>query len=142
MDDISYTIDKNQLDIDFIHDFLCHKSYWANGLPLDILKIAIENSLCFGVFNHNKQIGFARVVTDFTSFGYLCDLFIDESYRNQGIASKFMHYILDNDTVKQLKRFNLVTTDAHELYQKVGFTLLKNPERHMEIVKMPAWQTN
>ncbi len=140
MNNISYSTDKNKLNLQFIHDFLCNKSYWAQGLPFATLKTAIDNSVCFGVFIEDTQIGFARLVTDRVSFGYLCDVFIDEEYRNQGIASKFMCYILENEIVKQLKRLNLVTTDAHELYKKVGFSLLKYPERHMEILNTPSWQ--
>ncbi len=126
--------DKSLLDTEVIHSFLSG-SYWAKGRPLSIIKKSIENSLCFGVYLDNKQIGFARVVTDYATFAYIADVFILKEHRGKGISKKLVSAILDNPDLKTIRRWMLATKDAHNLYSKFGFRLLKNPERFMEIVK-------
>jgi GNAT superfamily N-acetyltransferase len=117
-----------------IYDFLS-QSYWAAGRPFTIVKKAIENSLCFGIYCNKKQIGFARVVTDYSTFAYLADVFILEEYRGKGYSKKLLKTIVEYPELQSIKRWILATNDAHNLYAKFGFKSLKNPEKFMEIVK-------
>ena len=134
---------KQELDLNYIHDYLTNKLYWAVGIAFDTVKTAIENSLCFGVYTkQGQQIGFARFVTDYAYFAYLCDVFIDENYRNNGIATYFMQYIMQDERIIPLKRIILVTKDAHGLYEKVGFSNLELPERYMEITRPKNYKNN
>ena len=129
--DIVISTDKAQLDIDYIHDFLA-TSYWAEGIPKHAVEKSIQNSFCFGIFEARKQIGFARVITDFTTFAYLADVFIDENQRGKGLAKKLVHEIMTHEKLKGLKRWHLVTADAQSLYSQYGFTVPQDPSRHME----------
>jgi GNAT superfamily N-acetyltransferase len=126
--------DKTLLDVRMIYDFLS-QSYWAAGRPFTIVKKAIENSLCFGIYCNKKQIGFARVVTDYSTFAYLADVFILEEYRGKGYSKKLLKTIVEYPELQSIKRWILATNDAHNLYAKFGFKSLKNPEKFMEIVK-------
>lgn len=129
-----YRISFNKADMDFsiIHSFLS-SSYWAKGIPKEILQTAIENSLCFGVFtNSGNQVGFARVVTDFATFGYLADVFILESHRGKGLSEWLMKVIFAHPNLQNFRRFTLATRDAHGLYRKFGFKELAHPETFME----------
>ena len=131
--DIQISTDKSMLNIDVIYGFLS-ESYWAKGRPLEVIKKSIENSLCFGVYLDNKQIGFARVVTDYSTFAWIADVFIMEKHRGRGYSKRLLQNILSFPELKNLKRWILATKDAHALYNKFGFQQLKNPERFMEIV--------
>jgi GNAT superfamily N-acetyltransferase len=126
--------DKTLLDVRMIYNFLS-QSYWAAGRPFTIVKKAIENSLCFGIYCNKKQIGFARVVTDYSTFAYLADVFILEEYRGKGYSKKLLKTIVEYPELQSIKRWILATNDAHNLYAKFGFKSLKNPEKFMEIVK-------
>ena len=130
-----YTIstDKTLLDIDMIHDYLINESYWAKGIPYEKVKRAIENSICYGVYYHNKQIGFARVITDKATFAYLADVFILTPYRGQGLSKWLVQTILNNDDLEGLRRWVLATLDAHGLYKQFGFAGLEKPDRWMNI---------
>ncbi len=132
-EDIEISTDKSRLDIDIIYGFLS-ESYWAKGRPLKVIEKSIENSLCFGVYLNSRQIGFARVVTDYATFAWLADVFIIENHRGNGYSKKLLEAILLHPEMKNLKRWLLATKDAHTLYNKFGFRQLKNPERFMEIV--------
>ena len=132
-DNIEISTDKSLLDFDVIYGFLS-ESYWAKGRPLEIIKKSIENSLCFGVYLKGKQIGFARVVTDYATFAWIADVFIVENHRGNGYSKKLLESILLHPEMKNMKRWILATKDAHTLYNKFGFRQLKNPERFMEIV--------
>lgn len=123
--------DPARLDVELIHRFLT-ASYWAEGIPKDLVVRSIENSLCFGVFAGTQQVGFARVITDFSTFAYLADVFIVESLRGLGLAKFLMECILKHPELQGLRRWSLATLDAHELYAKFGFTPLRRPERFME----------
>lgn len=127
-----FTTDRNKMDIDGIHDFLCHQSYWATGILLKTVRTSIENSWCFGVFEGNKQVGFARLVTDYATFGYLADVFVIESHRGKGLSKQLMEFIMATNTVKGLRRLMLATRDAHGLYEKFGFEPVREPERLMQ----------
>jgi GNAT superfamily N-acetyltransferase len=108
------------------------QSYWAEGIPIEIVKRSIENSLCFGVYKTSQQIGFARLVTDYATFAYLADVFILESFRGQGLSKWLMETIVSHPDLQGLRRWMLATRDAHELYRKYGFTAIASPERWME----------
>lgn len=125
--------DKNRLDVAFITAFISN-SYWAKGRSIEAMQTCIDNSLCFGVFLQNKQIGFARVVTDFGQFAYIMDLFIDEKHRGKGYSKELIKRILEFDALKNVKVWRLATSDAHDLYKKFGFKALAKPENLMELI--------
>jgi GNAT superfamily N-acetyltransferase len=131
-DDFSISTDKQKLAVDKIHSFLS-KSYWAENIPLDVVQRSINGSLCFGVYRQEKQIGFARVITDEATFAYLCDVYIEEAYRGKGLAKWLMETILAYPTLQGLRRFMLATRDAHGLYKQVGFGELTFTNRWMQI---------
>jgi GNAT superfamily N-acetyltransferase len=131
MNTITITTDKNQLDINLIHAFISN-TYWAKGRSLEQVQTCIDNSLNFGIYLNNQQIGYARVVTDYVAFAYLLDVFIIEQYQKQGYSTQLMEFILNLPELKSIKVWRLATTDAHYLYQKFGFTALKSPEKMME----------
>lgn len=130
---ITISTDKNKLDIPLIHEFLNKESYWAKGISMPIVERSISNSLCFGIFDNNAQIGFARLITDYTTFAYLADVFILPDYRGKGIAKELMNFITTYPELQELRRWVLATVDAHGLYEQFGFTALSHPERFMEI---------
>ncbi len=131
-----YTIsaDRNLLDIAIIHGFL-QTTYWSKDIPLEIVERAIANSLCFGVYRNNQQVGFARVVSDYATFAYLADVFILEEHRGQELSKRLMQTIMSHPDLQGLRRWMLATRDAHELYKKFGFEALKNPDSLMEITR-------
>ena len=123
--------DKHLLDLLAIHSFLT-RSYWAEGIPFETVKKSIEHSLNFGVYKEGKQVGFARVITDYATYAYIGDVYILEDYRGQGLSKWLMQVITDHPELQGLRRWTLITRDAHELYRKTGFTEPQNPERYME----------
>jgi GNAT superfamily N-acetyltransferase len=125
--------DKSRLDIPMIHQFLTSESYWARGIPLETVERSIRNSVVFGIYDKEKQIGFARVITDKATFAYLADVFIVPEYRGLGLARKLMDEILSCPELIGLRRWLLATADAHGLYRQIGFSGLGKPERFMEI---------
>ncbi len=132
--------DPGKLDLYAIHEFLSKESYWAKGIPKEIMVRAIENSLCFGVYKNSKQIGFARIITDHATFAYLCDVYILETHRGKGLAKWLMSALMAHPSIQELRRFNLVTRDAHRLYSQFGFTALNNPDGYMELVRRGIYQ--
>jgi GNAT superfamily N-acetyltransferase len=125
--------DKSRLDIDLIHNFLSTESYWAKNIPRDVLERSIENALCFGAYDGNEQIGFARVITDYAVFAYVGDVFVLPAHRGRGVSKLIMQAIRDHPDLQRLRRWHLLTRDAHALYRQFGFRELENPARHMEI---------
>ncbi|MGD0120631.1 MAG: GNAT family N-acetyltransferase [Candidatus Binatus sp.] len=126
--------DRSQLDVDLIHAFLA-RSYWAAGIPRATVVRAIENSLCFGVYDGAEQVGFARVISDFATFAYIADVFILEPYRERGLGKELMASIMAHPDLQGLRRWSLGTRDAHGLYAQFGFTPVDNPSPiMMEIV--------
>lgn len=117
--DYRVSTDKTLLDIDKICEFL-NKSYWANDRPREVVEKSIGNSICFGVFHDDKQVGFARAITDFATFYWICDVFIDETHRGRGLGKKLVQCIVEADELKDLKGA-LATMDAHGLYEQFGF---------------------
>ena len=129
-----YTISTNnaRLDLPLIHDFISNQSYWGQGRKLETVQRSIDNSLNFGLYKSNQQIGFARVVTDFATFAWVADVFVLEAHRGQGLAKWLMESILSHPELQQFRRWVLATKDAHKLYRQLGFRELKRPERWME----------
>jgi GNAT superfamily N-acetyltransferase len=131
--------DSSRLDLDAIHDFLSH-AYWCEGISKQLVERAIAHSLCFGVYDNQKQIGFARVVTDRTTFGYLCDVYILEDYRGRGLAKWLMECVMVHPDLQGLRRTMLATKDAHKLYATLGFAAPKLPDRLMEILQKDIYK--
>lgn len=129
----SISTDKDKLDIDYVHQFLS-KSYWAEEIPLAIVQRSVQFSMCFGVYDGIKQVGFARVVTDYATFGYLADVFIDEQYRGLGLSKWLMEIIMGHPQLQGFRSWQLATRDAHGLYARHGFKVPENPERIMRKV--------
>jgi N-acetylglutamate synthase-like GNAT family acetyltransferase len=130
-----FTISTNpdRLDIDVMHDYLANRSYWARGIPRQLLEKSNRNSLCFGVYRGEQQVGFARVISDYATFAYIEDVFILEDHQGQGLGKWLMACIRDHPDLQDLRRWMLLTRDAHGLYAQYGFQPLSRPERHMEI---------
>jgi GNAT superfamily N-acetyltransferase len=126
--------DHARLDITAVHAYLS-RSYWAEGISLETVARSISNSLCFGLFDRSRQIGFARVITDNATFAYLCDVYVLEDYRGQGLGKWLMKSVCAHPDLQGLRRFILVTRDAHGLYAQFSFTPLGDPSRYMEIVR-------
>jgi GNAT superfamily N-acetyltransferase len=128
------TTDPQKLDLDAIHSYLS-RSFWAEGIPKDTVARSLANSLCFGLFDGASQIGLARVVTDRATYAYLCDVYVLESHRRHGLGKWLIESVMAHPDLQGLRRFQLVTRDAHGLYSRHGFAALAHPERHMEIFK-------
>lgn len=127
-----FSNNKRLLQTRRIHAFLSQESYWSKNIPLTTVKAAIRGSECFAVYHKGKQIGFARVITDYATFGYLADVYIEQDYRGLGLSHRLMDFILAYPGFKKLRRFMLATRDAHSLYRQHGFELLAEPGRFME----------
>lgn len=130
----SISTDPARLDVDAIVDMLT-RAYWAVGRPREKTERALQNSLVFGVYDGVRQIGLARVITDTSIFAYLCDVFIHEEYRGQGLGKWLMQTILEHPDLVDIRRWLLVTSDAHGLYRQFGFSSLEDPERWMQIFR-------
>lgn len=131
--------DKDKLNQELIWDFLSNRSYWARGCSRKTVEKSIQNSLCFGVYLPNyDQVGFARVVTDDATFGWIMDVFILDDFRGQGLAKLLLREIMAHPQLTFLRRMGLNTRDAQNLYRKFGFTEVANPENIMEILKKPG----
>ncbi len=124
--------DPSLLDVAAIHDFLSHCD-WAEGIPKKLVERSISGSLCFGLYDGRTQIGFARVITDYATFAYLADVYVLEQYRGQGLGTWMVDCIMAHPDLQGLRRWCLLTRDAHGLYRKFGFTNAKDPGRYMEI---------
>jgi GNAT superfamily N-acetyltransferase len=124
--------DRSRVDLDVVHGYLV-RSYWSAGIPRYIVERAVENSMCFGVYEEasGKQVGFARVVTDRATFAWLADVFVLEEYRGRGLSKLLMSTIMDHPDLQLLRRFALATKDAHGLYAQFGFTPIDHPDRFM-----------
>lgn len=126
------TTDPSRLDVKMIHNFLATQSYWARGIPRALVEKSIRNSMCFGVFRGDDQAGFARVVSDLATFAYLGDVFVLPEFRGHGLSKWLMECITSHSDLKHLRRWILLTGDAHGLYTKFGFRQLAHPEIYME----------
>jgi len=131
-DEFIISTDRNRLQIEAIHKFLSEESYWAQTRTREQTETAIKNSLPFGVYKGENQIGFARVVTDYATFAYLGDVYILEEFRGQGLSKWLMETIVGHPDLQGFRRWVLATKDAHTLYEKFGFHALVHPDRWME----------
>ena len=136
--EVEVSTDKSRLDRQLIHGFLS-ASYWAAGIPRELVDRSIENSLCFGAFIGDRQIAFARVITDCATFACLADVFVVGAERGRGVSKRLVRAILDHPELQGLRRFMLATLDAQGLYETYGFRVLEHPERFMEIHKSNAY---
>ena len=133
-DPFSISTDSARLDLKAMHSYLS-RAYWCEGIPMDTVAKAVEGSLCFGLYDGSRQIGLARVITDKATFAYLCDVYVLEEYRGQGLGKWLMEAVRDHPDLKNLRRFVLLTRDAHGLYEQFGFTGIKDVKRYMEIAR-------
>jgi GNAT superfamily N-acetyltransferase len=124
--------DKEKLDIDLIHRYLSEEAYWSKGIPRDIVVESIRNSLNFGLYDKEKQVGYARVVSDFATIAYLGDVFILPTHRGMGLSKKMMKEVMSHPKLQGLRRWVLLTSDAHGLYREFGWTAIEKPEKWME----------
>jgi GNAT superfamily N-acetyltransferase len=132
--------DPARLDLDMIYDFLTN-CYWAKGIPREVVARSIEHALCFGIYDGSgAQVGFARVISDFATVAYLGDVFVLESHRARGLSKWMMECILRHPALQNLRRWILLTRDAHELYRKFGFNALKSPDRYMELHRPDVYE--
>jgi GNAT superfamily N-acetyltransferase len=129
---VRISTDPADLDLDWLHTALSERAYWALGRTREQVEAAVAGSMCFGAFIGERQVGFARVVTDHVTFGWICDVFVDEGQRARGIGSRLMQAIVDEPEIRGLRRLALATRDAHELYRRFGFDRIVAPERWME----------
>ena len=141
-EDVLISDDRTRLNRALIHRFLSERSYWAQGVSQAIVDRSIDNSLCFGVYRAERQIGFARVVTDFATFAWLADVFIVEEERGKGLSKKLVAAIQSHPRLQGLRRFLLGTLDAHGLYAQFGFKPVKYPERFLEIAPPNPYQSS
>ena len=130
--------DKSKLDVELIHQYLSNESYWAKGRSIEVVVRSIQNSICFGVYKGDDQVGFARVVSDQAVFAWILDVFVMESYRKHGLGKLLMEAIMDHPDLQNLQRWGLATDDAHGLYEQFGFIRIQRPEIFMEKVTKPS----
>lgn len=138
-DSVYVTADKTKIDLEFVHSYLCKESYWAKGRSMELVRLSIENSLCFSMFEKHtsKQIGFSRIATDYVVFAWIMDVFIDKKFRNKGYSKLLINHILGYPALKNVNGFGLRTEDAHGLYRKFGFSEIPNPSSWMFKRNMP-----
>jgi GNAT superfamily N-acetyltransferase len=132
---IEFSTDQARLDVAMIHAFLANDSYWVPGIARASVEKCIKHSLCFGVYGNGRQIGFARVVTDFVRYAHLLDVFVLPELRGRGIGKLLMERILAHPELQTIVRYTLGTQDAHGLYARYGFKAFANPERQMELLR-------
>lgn len=138
--DYLITIDKNEIDVVAVHDFLSKQSSWSKNIPIETVRSSIENSLNFGLFHNKRQIGYARVISDFATIAYLGDVYVLEEYRGKGLSKKLMDEVMQYPSLQHLRRWILLTTTAKWLYQKYNFTDLTNPDWYMELYNPEVYQ--
>jgi GNAT superfamily N-acetyltransferase len=130
--DYLISTDRSRLDVELIHSFISNTSYWGQGRTLDVVQRSLDNSLNFGLYNKNEQVGFARVVTDYATFAWIADVFVLPEHRGRGLSKWLMEVMLSHERLQGFRRWVLATKDAHSLYQRFGFIALHRPERWME----------
>ena len=130
--DYLISTDRSRLDVELIHNFLSRTSYWASGRTLDVVQRSIENSLVFGIYQDNDQVGFARVVTDYATFAWIADVFLLPEHRGLGLSKWLMEVMMLHPQLQGFRRWVLATKDAHSLYARFGFIPMHRPERWME----------
>jgi GNAT superfamily N-acetyltransferase len=141
-DEFCISTDKTKLDLDSIHEFLSTKAYWCLNIPKEKVQTAIQNSVCFGVYQKKKQIGLARVISDFSTIAYLGDVYILEEYRGNGLSKWLMETIMSYPDLQGLRRWILLTGDAHGLYRQFGWTDIADPSVWMEVHNKSIYSKN
>ena len=132
--------DPRRVDLRVVHDFLTN-CYWAKGVPLEVVERSIQHALCFGIYDGSgAQVGFARVVSDFSTVAYLGDVFVLESHRGRGLGKWMMECIMQHPALQGMRRWILVTGDAHGLYKQFGFTALQSAEGYMELYRPDVYE--
>jgi GNAT superfamily N-acetyltransferase len=131
-DDYTISTERGRLDFAVIQRFISEESYWGQGRSLEVVRRTVENSMPFGIYRGDEQVGFARVVTDYATFAWLADVFVLKEHRGRGLSKWLMEVILGHPELQGFRRWVLATKDAHELYRKFGFIDLHRPERWME----------
>ncbi|MCB1128475.1 MAG: GNAT family N-acetyltransferase [Verrucomicrobiae bacterium] len=131
--------DRNRLDVGLIHGFL-RETDWARDIPREVVERSIENSLCFGAFQGDAQVGFARVVTDFVCLAYVADVFVLPQHRGRGVARRLMQAVVDHPALQLVRRLLLATQDAHGLYTKFGFQPLAHPDHYLTLHRPGIYQ--
>ncbi|MEM7031925.1 MAG: GNAT family N-acetyltransferase [Chloroflexota bacterium] len=138
-DQFTISTDKHKLDLDVIQGYL-YRSYWKAGVPKDHTAKSLEHALCFGLYDGQNQIGFARVITDYLDFAYICDVFVLKTYQGQGLGGWMLEAILDYLSTHGVRSLTLATSDAHEFYRKYGFQELDNPDSQMlKVITDRVW---
>lgn len=135
-----FSDDVNRLNRSAIHNYLSTESYWAKGIPFEIVDRSISNSLCFGIYKDSVQVGFARWITDRATFAYLADVYVLPPYRGMGLSKKLMSLMLFHKDLQGLRRYMLATHDAHALYAQFGFKAIERPENLMAVVIKNIYQ--
>lgn len=141
-DDFCISTDKTKLNIGAIHEFLSTKAYWCLNIPRQTVQNAIQNSLCFGVYKDEEQIGFARIISDYATVAYLGDVFILEQYRGRGLSKWLVETVMTHPNLQGLRRWILLTADAHGLYRQFGWTEISDPGKWMQIHDKTVYQNN
>ena len=134
------TTNKSKMNIVAIHDFLSKYSGWSDNIPFERVKTSIDNSLNFGLFHHDKQIGFARVISDYATIAYLGDIYVLKNYRGQGLSKRLMNAVMTHPYLQGLRRWILLTSTADWLYEKYGFKKIPNPQLYMELFDQNVYQ--
>lgn len=137
-----FTTDPTKMDIVAIHDFLSKYSGWSNNIPIERVRISVENSLNFGIFHKGKQIGFARIISDFATIAYIGDVYLLHEHRGKGLSKQLMDLIMSHPNLQGLRRWILLTNTADWLYEKYGFVKVPNPEMYMELYYPNVYSKN
>lgn len=143
MGNYSVSSDPVKLDLSFIHNWLANESYWEKDIPIQLNKRKIENSFCFGVYHDNgEQVGFCRVITDFTVFAWIADVFIIKEHRGKGLSKFLLKTVMDHPELRIIRHWMLCTKDAQGLYQKLGFNDLDDPKKYLTIKHNNMYQSS
>jgi GNAT superfamily N-acetyltransferase len=132
MGNFTISTDRAKLDVDLIHHFLSTEAYWSKGIPLSTVETAIANSLNFGIYDGDQQAGYARIVSDFATVAYLGDVFILPEFRGKGLSKMLMQEVMNHPQLQGLRRWILLTGDAHGLYKQFGWSAIASPDKWME----------
>jgi len=132
--------DQRRLDLGAVHRFISKQSYWAEGISQALLARAVAHSLCFGLYRGAEQAGFARVVTDRATYGYLCDVYVEPAHRGKGLGKWLVDCVLKHPDLQGLRRIALMTRDAHDLYRPFGFRAMPEATRYLEIHRPDVYQ--
>lgn len=137
--DFTVSTNRDLLDVEVIHTFLSKEAYWSRGIPKELLLKSIRNSLCFGLYEREQQIGFARVITDYATYAAIYDVFVLKAYRNRGLGQWLMECLVSCPALQGLRSLTLGTADAHGFYKKVGFKIVGACPDQMQILYDRPW---